>query len=269
MSNYIGKTMSYICRLIQFVTAICIVALVLGCSASATPPPSSAPFAVTPPYLAADLTRVAAARRTAPLTTSTPPAPAAVLQTARSETPSETAPSPVAQDSSSRIPSPTLAPSSDSAFQVFTDKQFGYEITVPRGWSIKALNGSSEGIPGSPNWSAWIANVEIQSLQSFNPNTNFVLKIYQSVVSSEEELMLYLVDQVIAQPDELSRRQQGKVIEYRTTKPLADPFGRPTVARWFWDGKNVLAFIVSILNPDAPEIKDLDQALDSVRLLNP
>lgn len=181
-----------------------------------------------------------------------PKAPAAVWQTARSAT-----------------PSPTRTPASDAAFQVFTDKQFGYAITVPRGWNINALNGSSEDIPGSPKWSAWIANVEIESLQSLNPNTSFVLKIYQRAISSEEELMLDLVDQVIAQPDELSRREQGKVIEYRTNKPLPDPFGRLTLARWFWDGKDVLACIVSILNPDAPEVKHLDQALDSIRLLNP
>lgn len=198
-----------------------------------------------------------------------PKAPAVGLQGTRSATPRGTTPSPVAQASPSRIPSPTLTLSSDATFQVFTDKQFEYEITVPRQWSIKALEGTSEGIPGAPKWSAWIANVEIESLQSLNPDTSFVLKIYQSVIPSEEELMLYLVDQVIAQPDELSRREQGKAIEYRTTKPLSDHFGRPTVARWFWNGNEVLVFIASILNPDAPEVKHLDQVIDSVRLLNP
>lgn len=63
--------MRYIRFWILFLLAICTIVLVLGCSAT-TPPRSSAPFAVTPPYLAVDLTRIAATRITAPLATSTP-----------------------------------------------------------------------------------------------------------------------------------------------------------------------------------------------------
>jgi hypothetical protein len=63
--------MRHIRSWILFLLAICIIALVLGCSA-ATPPRSSAPFAITPPYLAADLTRIAITRATAPIATSTP-----------------------------------------------------------------------------------------------------------------------------------------------------------------------------------------------------
>jgi len=64
--------MRRISRLCLFILANCIVALLLGCNADATPPRSSASFGITPPYLAADLTRVAITRITAPIATSTP-----------------------------------------------------------------------------------------------------------------------------------------------------------------------------------------------------
>lgn len=164
---------------------------------------------------------------------------------------------------------PTLPAASDPNFQVFTDKDFGYEITIPKSWNVTALNGSNDGIPGSPDWSVLMANVEIESLQSLMPDTKFVVSIYRQRMASEQDMLMYLLDQVTAQPDEIARREEGKTIEYRTTRKLLDPFGRPTAARWFWDGTNLLTVMVSVLDSDAANDTQLDQALDSVRLLNP
>lgn len=164
---------------------------------------------------------------------------------------------------------PTLPSASDPNFQVFTDKDFGYQITIPKSWSVTVLNGSNDGIPGSPDWSALIANVEIESLQSLMPGTDFVVSIYRKPISSEQDVLMYLLDQVTAQPDEIVRREQGKTIEYNTTKKLPDLFGHPTAARWFWDGAHLLAVRVSVLNSNPANDTQLDQALDSVRLLAP
>ncbi len=72
-----------------FLLAICITALVSGCSANATPP-----------YLAADLTRAAATRVVTPLSTRT-------LQVPTSDVTSS--PPSTASPVSSRVPSPTVA----------------------------------------------------------------------------------------------------------------------------------------------------------------
>ena len=166
----------------------------------------------------------------------------------------------------SGTPSPALTPASSPDYQVFADKQFGYEITVPKSWGVTALQGKRDEIPGSPSWSALIANVENSSLQSLAPDTDFVLSIYQEPLASEDGLLVRIADSVVAKPGEVLRREQGKTIEYYTTQMLPDQFGRPTAARWFWDGKNLLSIVVAVINSDAPEVKQLDQVLDSVRL---
>ena len=161
------------------------------------------------------------------------------------------------------------APTPAPGFQQLTDSQFGYAMTLPSAWHITQLNGALQGAPDSPRWSALIANVEIPSLQSLNDNTDFVISIYRQPMTSENDLLLTIADRMIAQPGDILRRTQGATVEYYAAKMLPDSFGRPTQARWFWNGRETLSVTVLVLNPSTTQMTQIDQALDSVQLLNP
>lgn len=166
-------------------------------------------------------------------------------------------------------PNPMIVPASEPGYQVLTDQQFGYVITVPKTWRIATLKGQNNGVPGSPSWSALIANVEIHSLQSFQPGTAFVLAISQESLDSEDALLARIVDTVETQPGEILRRTQGTLVEYYTTKRLPDAYGKLTQARWFWNGKQLLSATMFLLDPSTPELDRLDQALDSMQVSAP
>lgn len=207
----------------------CLALLASACAASQTQ--QGAPFALTPPYL-------------------TPYA----------------APAIVSQPTAAL---PTGNPQSTRTEQVFTDEQFGYEITVPDDWKITPLKGTSQGASELPLWSALISNVQVESLQSHPPDAAFVISIHRQPFVSEDELLLRIAQQLIAQPGDILRREHGKTIEYATAKMLADRFGRPTTARWFWDGKNLLTVSIIIFDVGSVDSELIAQVLDSFRLLNP
>lgn len=200
-----------------------------GCAAIVTPTPAR--FALTPPYL-------------------TPIAATATIFQSPAATPSANSPS-------ARTP------------QVFTDEQFGYEITIPNDWQVTPLKGTSQGASELPHWSALISNVQVESMQSRSPDAAFIISIHRQPFAAEEEVMVYIARQVAAQPGDILRQEQGKIIEYYTANMLADRFNRPTAARWFWDGKQLLSVSVIIFDRDSVEPERIMLVLDSVRLLNP
>jgi hypothetical protein len=163
--------------------------------------------------------------------------------------------------------SPT--PASDGGARTFTDRQFGYEMVVPNKWQVVGLNGGRQGPSEWPLWSALIANVETTSLQSRPEGASFVMSIYRQPMATEDELLAQITEMVTAQPGDVLRIQRGAVIEYYTAKGLANPFGRPLLGRWIWDGKNVLSVVALIYDPNQAEIELIDQTMDSVRLLTP
>jgi len=164
---------------------------------------------------------------------------------------------------------PTLPSASDPNFQVFTDKDFGYQITVPKSWSVTGLNGSNDGIPGSPDWSVLIADKQVETLQNMPPDTNFTIRIYRQVATTEADALLDITDLIVAQPEDVLRRESGQTIEYYTARKCLDYYDRPTLGRWFWDGSTLLSVIVVIRNETASDLALLQQSLDSVRWTNP
>jgi len=164
-------------------------------------------------------------------------------------------------------PNPGLTPSGDSNYQTFVDKQFGYQIIVPRKWHVTALNASRQGAAEWPLWSALISNVEMTSLQSRPENATFAIGVYRQPVATEEEILSHVTGMVIAKPGDVLRLEQGTAIEYYTAKKLSNQFGRPMLGRWIWDGKYLLSVVVLIYDQDKAEMDLLEQAVDSMQLL--
>lgn len=165
------------------------------------------------------------------------------------------------------IPNLGQTPTGDPNHQIFVDKQFGYQITVPRKWHVVALNASRQGVAEWPLWSVLISNVEMTSLQSRPENAIFAIGVYRQPIASEEEVLAQVSEMVIAQPGDVLRLEQGTVIEYYTVKKLWNTFGRLSLGRWIWDGKFLLSVIVSIYDETKVEMDLLEQAVDSVQLL--
>lgn len=164
-------------------------------------------------------------------------------------------------------PNSGLTPSGDSNYQTLVDRQFGYQITVPRKWHVAALNASRQGAAEWPLWSVLISNVEMTSWQSRPENAVFAIGVYRQPITNEEELLAQVTEMVIAQPGDVLRLEQGATIEYYTARKLLNSFGRLSLGRWIWDGKYLLSVIVSIYDQNKVEIDLLEQAVDSVRLL--
>ena len=166
------------------------------------------------------------------------------------------------------VPPGRATPTNPPGLTVYTDRQFAYEMRLPRDWGVTTLKGNRLGLGEWPVGSVWISNVATPSLQDPPPGAGFVIAVYAQPVASEEAVLAQIARLLVAQPGDVLRRAQGDAIEFYTARTVRDPFGRPTMGRWFWRSRrNLLSVVVLILDPTTPHMRQLEDALGSVRLL--